>query len=164
MDIGGNDDKRIDWNVVRAEYIGGGISQRKIAEKYGIPVDTLMKRANKERWKDDREKAISKAAAKAQQKTAEAAADNATIAADLKKRLLLRLKRIEEKYPLDATEVRSKHGNSTAIFRIRDLTAAYKDLTENLQIASNENELLQSLIDLERGAAQCLSGEQNRPS
>lgn len=43
-----------------------------------------------------------------------------------------RLKRIEAKYPLDATEVRSRNGNSTAIFRLRDLTAAYKDLTEDM--------------------------------
>lgn len=43
-----------------------------------------------------------------------------------------RLKRIEAKYPLDATEVRSRNGNSTAIFRLRDMTAAYKDLTEDM--------------------------------
>ena len=66
------------------------------------------------------------------QKTAEAVADNAVIAERIKKRLLLRLERIEQKYPLDATEVRTKQGNSTAIFRIRDLTSAYKDLTDDL--------------------------------
>lgn len=42
--------------------------------------------------------------------------------------MLLRLKRIEKAYPLDATEVRTKQGNNTAIFRIKDLTAAYKDI------------------------------------
>lgn len=68
----------------------------------------------------------------AQQKTAVAAADNAVIAADLKKRLLLRLGRIEEKYPMDATEVKVRDGNKWATYRIRDLTAAYKDLTEDI--------------------------------
>ena len=145
--------KRIDWNAIYAEYIGGGISQRKLAAKYDISVDILLKKANREHWKDDREKASNKAATKAQQKIAVAAADNATIAEDLKKRLLLRLKRIEEKYPMDATEVRTRQGNNTAIFRIRDLTAAYKDLTENMQINdSAENELLASLMQLERMA------------
>lgn len=143
--------KRIDWNAVYAEYIGGGISQRKLADKYHIPVDILLKKANREHWKDDREKASNKAAIRAQQKTAEAAADNATIAADLKKRLLLRLKRIEEKYPLDATEVRTRVGNNTAIYRIRDLAAAYKDLTADMVSTETAgNELLQSLLDLER--------------
>ena len=126
------EEKRIDWNAIRAEYIGGGISQRKLAAKHGIPVDKLLRIANREHWKDDREKAKNKSATKAQQKTADAASENAIIAADIKKRLLLRLQRIEEKYPLDATEIRTRQGNSTAIFRIRDLTAAYKDLTDDL--------------------------------
>lgn len=66
------------------------------------------------------------------ERTADKAADNAVIAADIKKALLMRLKRIEQKYPLDATEVRTRKGDSTAIFRLRDLTAAYKDLTEDM--------------------------------
>ena len=88
------------------------------------------------------------------QRTADAAADNAVIAADIKKALLLRLKRIEQKYPMDATEVRTRQGNNTAIFRIRDLTGAVKDLTDDIQTSSNAtNELLQSLIEMERRAA-----------
>ena len=144
---------KVDWNAIRAEYIGGGISQRKLADKHGVSADYLMQRANREGWKKDRDKAISKAIAKTQQKSADAIADNVTIAADIKKRLLLRLQRIEKAYPLDATEVRSKAGNSTAIFRIRDLTAAYKDLTEGMQINGGAtNDLLESLIALERRA------------
>lgn len=145
-------EKRIDWNAIRAEYIGGGISQRKLAKKYGVSDTTLMKKANAEGWHKLREKAESKSTAQAQQKTAEAAADNAVIAADIKKRLLLRLSRIEQKYPLDATEVRTRQGNSTAVYRIRDLTAAYKDLTEDMSTGTGNNELLQSLYDMERRA------------
>lgn len=126
------DKKRVDWNAIRAEYIGGGISQRKLAAKYGVSPDVLMQKANREHWKDDRDKAISKGIAKSQQKSADAIADNAVIAAEIKKRLLLRLQRIEERYPFDATEVRAKQGNNFVVFRIRDLTAAYKDLTEDL--------------------------------
>ena len=147
-----DDKKRIDWNAIRAEYIGGGISQRKLAAKHGISVDKLLKIANREHWKDDREKASNKAAMKAQQKTAEAAADNAVIAADIKKRLLLRLQRIEQKYPFDATEIRTQEGKNTVTFRLRDLTAAYKDLTADMATGTGNNELLQSLYDLERRA------------
>lgn len=147
-----SDKNRINWNAVRAEYIGGGISQRKLAKKYGLSETTLMKKANEEEWYKLRKAAESKSTAEAQQKTAEAAADNAAIAADIKKRLLMRLKRIEEKYPLDATEVRSKIGNNTAIFRIRDLTAAYKDLTEDMVKASSgvDIEDLSPLVELLR--------------
>ena len=145
-------EKRIDWKAIRAEYIGGGISQRKLADKHGIPVDKLLKIANREHWKDDREKASNKAAIVAQQKTAVAAADNAVLAADIKKRLLLRLSRVEQKFPLDATEIRTQSGKSIAVYKLRDLTAAYKDLIEGMTSASADNSLLQSLLDLERRA------------
>jgi len=144
--------KRVDWNAIRAEYIGGGISQRKLAKKYGVSDTTLMKKANAEGWHKLREKAESKSTAQAQQKTAEAAADNAVIAADIKKRLLLRLSRIEQKYPFDATEIRTHEGKNTVIFKIRDLTAAFRELTEDITGASDNNELLQSLLDIERRA------------
>lgn len=144
--------KRIDWNAIRAEYIGGGISQRKLAKKYGVSDTTLMKKANAEGWHKLREKAESKSTAQAQQRTAEAAADNAVIAADLKKRLLMRLSRIEQKYPFDATEIRTREGKNTVIFKIRDLTAAFRELTEDITGASDNNELLQSLLDIERRA------------
>lgn len=55
---------------------------------------------------------------------------------------------------MDATEVKTKIGNNWAVYRIRDLTAAYKDLTEDLQTASNGNELLRSLLELERRTGQ----------
>ena len=146
-------EKRVDWNAIRAEYIGGGISQRKLAEKHGVSADVLMQKANREKWKKDRDKTLSKATARIQQKSADAIADNATLAQDFRKRLLLRLLRIEAKYPFDATEIRTHEGKSTVTFRIRDLTAAYKDLTEDLTMSEGAtNELLQSLLALERRA------------
>ena len=145
--------KRIDWNAIRAEYIGGGISQRKLAKKYGIAEGTMLDRANKEGWKALRNQATIKSITQTEQKTAAAAADNAVLAADIKRRLLLRLSRAEQKFPLDATEIRTQSGKSTAIYKLRDLTAAYKDLTEDMESASADNSLLQSLLDLERRAA-----------
>ena len=128
----------VDWNAIRAEYIGGGISQRKLAEKHGVSADVLMQKANRERWKKDRDKTLSKATARIQQKSADAIADNATIAQDLKKRLLLRLQRIEAKYPFDATEIKTHEGKNTVTFRIRDLTAAYKDLADGLPMTDGD--------------------------
>ena len=145
--------KRIDWNAIKAEYIGGGTSYRKLSAKHRVSLTVLKRRARDEEWPKLREEAEHKAATLITQKTAAKMADNATIAADLKKSLLMRLKRIEEHYPMDATEVRTRAGNNTAIYRIRDLTAAYKDLTEDLQTGTSAtNELLQSLVDLEKRA------------
>ena len=124
--------KRIDWNAIRAEYIGGGTSYRKLAEKHQVSFMVLKTRAKKEDWPGLRTQAEHRATTEATQKTADAAADNAVIAADIKKRLLLRLSRMEQKYPFDATEIRTHEGKNTVIFKIRDLTAAYKDLTEDM--------------------------------
>ena len=145
--------KRIDWNAIRAEYIGGGTSYRKLAEKHQVSFMVLKTRAKKEDWPGLRTQAEHKASTEATQKAAAAAADNAVIAAEIKKRLLLRLSRAEQKFPMDATEVRTQVGKSTAIFKLRDLTAMYRDLTEDMAGTSADNALLQSLLDLERRAS-----------
>ena len=124
-----------------------------LAKHHGLVKSTIFKKAKKEGWEELRKRTANEVETRTIERTADAAADNAVIAADLKKSLLLRLKRIEQKYPMDATEVRTRQGNNTAIFRIRDLTGAFKDLTDDIQTSSNAtNELLQSLLDLERRA------------
>ena len=125
-----------------------------MAAKYGLSKSYVGDKCRAEKWTELRKKAADRARAASVRKTAEAAADNATIAAKLKKNLLLRLAKIEAAYPFDATEVRRRQGNSVVVYRIRDLTAAYKDLTEDLQTASNGNELLRSLLELERRTGQ----------
>ena len=144
--------KRIDWNAIRAEYIGGGISQRKLAKKYGIAAGTLLQRANTEGWNALRNQATIKSITKVEQRTADAAADNATLAQDFKRRLLLRLMRVEEKFPMDATQIEIMDKGKKVTFKLRDLTASYKDLTDGMVVNEDTgNELLKSLIELERG-------------
>ena len=38
------------WNKIKAEYIAGGTSYRKLAEKYGVSFNTLKTRAKEEQW------------------------------------------------------------------------------------------------------------------
>lgn len=128
----------IDWASIRAEYIAGTISQRKLAEKWGVNKDVLMQHANREHWKADRDEARRRAIASTQRKSAEKIADNAVLAQELKKKLLQRLARIEAKYPFDATEVRTRQGNSVVIFRLRDLTGAYKEITEGIPVSEDD--------------------------
>ena len=125
-------EKRIDWNAIKSEYIGGGISQRKLAEKYGLMYHVVRNKAEVENWVELREKAERKSNARITQKVAEAAADNATIAENIKKTMLLRLQRIAENYPKDATEVRRKEDGAYCLYRIKDLAEAYKALTEDI--------------------------------
>ena len=130
------DTERVNWKKIKAEYLAGDISYRKLADKYGVSIDTLERRAKREEWVNERKETYGKITAKARQKivekTAETMADNAAIAADIKRSLLLRLQRIEQKYPFDATEVRARQDKNVVIYRIRDLTAAYRELTADI--------------------------------
>ncbi len=54
----------MDWKKLKAEYIAGGTSYRKLAEKHKVPFHTLRKKAAKEHWKDLRDEAAAKAATK----------------------------------------------------------------------------------------------------
>lgn len=69
--------KRPDWAKIRAEYIGGGISQRKLAKKHGVTYSSLRRRAEADGWAEERRDVERKASAKAAQKTAEEKASNA---------------------------------------------------------------------------------------
>ena len=40
----------MDWKKVKAEYIAGGTSYRKLAKKYGVSFSTLRGRAQGEKW------------------------------------------------------------------------------------------------------------------
>ena len=51
----------MDWKKLKAEYIAGGTSYRKLAEKYDVPFGTLRKVAAKEKWTELRSRAEAKA-------------------------------------------------------------------------------------------------------
>ena len=40
----------MDWKRIKAEYIAGGTSYRKLAEKHGVSFNTLKTRAKEEQW------------------------------------------------------------------------------------------------------------------
>ena len=54
----------MDWNAIKTEYIAGGISYRKLCEKYGVPKTTLERKAKDEKWTELRRQAEGKTEAK----------------------------------------------------------------------------------------------------
>lgn len=162
--------EKTDWNAIRAEYIGGGISQRKLAKKHGVTYPALRSRADNEGWVELREEAERKAIARTTQRTAEAASSNAEIAARIKAKLLRKLEREIDALPdMIGSETRNSiteneytaggKGKQLPIrskevskaYKLRDLTAAFKDLTGDMTMTTESvNPLLQSLYDLER--------------
>lgn len=91
-----------DWAKIRAEYIAGGISQRKLAAKYHVSFNTLSKKANAEKWAQQREETYNKSATKAQQKKANETASNAVKLEQAKGLLIDKLKRAIEQMPESA--------------------------------------------------------------
>lgn len=43
------------WAEIRADYLATGLSYKKLAEKHGVPLSTLKKRAAADKWMKDRE-------------------------------------------------------------------------------------------------------------
>ena len=54
----------MDWKKVKAEYIAGGTSYRKLAEKHGVSFNTLKTIAIRENWTDLREQANNRSTTK----------------------------------------------------------------------------------------------------
>lgn len=110
-----------------------------MAKKYGVSENTLIRRANIEKWAEQRNGVYNVATMAIQQKTAEAAADNAVIAHEIQRDLLERLQRISMKYPQDATEVRQQKDGKTMVYKFTDLTRAYHDLMGGMDVNVNVN-------------------------
>ena len=81
----------MDWNKLKAEYISGGTSYRKLAEKYkdeGVTFDNLKNIAVKEGWAKLREQAKDKATTKMVNSVAKDIAKKTTKIDDVADKLL----------------------------------------------------------------------------
>lgn len=54
----------MDWNKLKAEYIAGGTSYRKLAEKYGVDRNAVQRVAKREKWCDLKSQAKAKSETK----------------------------------------------------------------------------------------------------
>ena len=141
----------MNWRKIKAEYIAGGISQRALAEKYGVNRNLLMRIAQREKWKDKRDKAEAKALERVEQKTAETVADNAVVLQRIKAKLLNRVESMIDNFPdTNAVEKREKIGNVDYIYRLKDLAAVYSALEDKAIKASVDIEDLSPLSELLR--------------
>ena len=144
-----DNEKRVNWHKVRADYING-MTLKGLAEKYGVSFSSVQKRCIREKWTETRKAAKIKVDEYVIQNTSEKVADNATLAADIKRKGLLLLNKLFDDYmQYTVTEHReSKNPGTVDIKRLRDLTAAYKDLTED--ILKQEDDKKSPVYDLLR--------------
>ena len=121
----------VNWRKLKAEYIAGGISQRKLAEKHGIPFGTLQRQARLKKWNAARQKAEAKAVENITQKTAEAVADNAVTLERVKAKLLAKLESMVDAFPDGgASEKKVRTKSTETKYSMRDIAAVYAVLEE----------------------------------
>ncbi len=139
-------ENKTDWNAIRAEYIGGA-SYGDLSKKYHLSKSTIYQHAKLDNWQTLRTNAANAARTKTIQKAADAAASNATIAADITRRLLLRVSRLEQKFPMDATQIEITEKGKKVTFRLKDLTASFNDVMERMpNVESDRNAPIYELL------------------
>lgn len=136
-----------------------------------MSINTLIKKANREEWNQQREDAYNKAAIHTQQKTVAAASSNALTAQRIKAKLLSRLEKEIDALPENIGSESSKVITDSKIdgknripshteeikraYKLRDLTAAYKDLTDDMPAEEDATtmEKLDKLLEVAWNAA-----------
>ncbi len=111
----------MDWNKLKAEYIAGGTSYRKLAEKYkdeGVTFDNLKNVAVKEGWASLKEQAKDKATTKMVETIASDIANNSIKINDVADKLLDKIS-----YMLDVDGVLDTKS-------IKHLASSLKDIKE----------------------------------
>ena len=108
----------MDWNKIKAEYIAGGTSYRKLADKYNIPFSNLKNLAVKEGWVNLREQAKNKADSKMVNSVANDISKNAIKINDVADKLLDKIITLLDDF--DGIDSQS----------IKQLTSSLKDIKE----------------------------------
>ena len=109
-----------DWKKIKAEYIRGGTSFRKLAEKHGVSFSSVKRHAAAEKWTDCRRKSEQKATTKMIENAATAEAERADMFNSIADKLL---QMISE--GIDNGSIIAVTGKG-----YRDITGALKDLRE----------------------------------
>ena len=146
-----------DWNAIKAEYIAGGISMRKLATKHGVPFPTLRDRAIREEWTQGRNTVRNRIVEETAQKTANTAASNAVRAERIREKLLIKLEKEIDALPdsmgsqsqqaiIDnAYDDKSKRLKQTKEarkeFSLRDLTTSFLNLTKDMDTNKSEDQV-----------------------
>ena len=89
----------VDWEKIKAEYLAGGTSYRKLAEKHGVPRSTLEQRAKREQWTKQHEDVKGKAEAKARRKIVTQRAADIAALDRVRSKLIRKLEQSVDRFP-----------------------------------------------------------------
>lgn len=115
----------VDWSAIRIEYVTTtDTSYRKLAQKYGVNVTNIAKKASSENWVEQRKQYVTKKQTKTLEKISQQEAARAAKIHSVADKLLQKIEAM-----VDADEPLDSKG-------IRALTAAVKDLKEIQSVRS----------------------------
>ena len=107
----------MDWKRIKAEYIAGGTSYRKLAEKYGVSRSKLQAIATREKWVDLQSQAKAKTESKIVESVSDQGAKKAVDIIDVADKLLGKIGEMMETMVVDTQS-------------LKQLTSALKDLKD----------------------------------
>lgn len=116
----------MEWNKIKAEYIAGGTSYRKLAEKYAVPFSTLKEHARKEQWTELREKARHEADTKFANLIGEIQANQSVKINDVADKLLDKISKTLDEF--DALDSQSIKHFTSALKDIKDIKGVKSEL------------------------------------
>ena len=114
-----------DWQAIKTEYITTDTSYRKLAEKYGVNVTNIAKKASAENWVEQRKQYANETQSKTLQKISQQEANRAAKIHSVADKLLAKIEAM-----VDSDDALDTKG-------IRALTAAVKDLKEIQSVRSD---------------------------
>lgn len=130
----------MDWKKLKKEYIAGGTSYRKLADKYGVSFSTLRKTAAKENWRELRDKARAKSDIKIVEAISDNDARKVLSVIDAADTLLSKL--IDTVEALDVIDSQSLKHYTSALKDLRDIKGVKSD-------ADNDNGNTEVVVSFE---------------
>ena len=106
----------VDWKKIKAEYLAGGTSYRKLADKYGVSFTTLTRTAKRENWVELSQQTDDTTTTKIFDVVSDEGAKKATNIIDVADKLLNRISEVADM--------------TCSTQDIKHLTSALKDLKE----------------------------------
>lgn len=148
----------MDWDIIKAEYIAGGTSYRKLAEKHGVSFNILKRVAGNEKWAKLREQAKEKATTKMVDTIAKDMAKNAVKINDVADKLLDKIVMLlEECEGIDSQSIKQL---TSSLKDIKDIKGVKSDIDlkeQEARIDKLRKDAMEESVDNE---IQVLMGEE----
>lgn len=137
----------MDWNKLKAEYIAGGTSYRKLAKKYGVSFSSVRFKAEQENWTDLKAQAQHSANTKIVESIVEDNTKHVASIYDVADKLL---NKIEDMLSVEGLNSQSLKHLTSAIKDIKDIKGIKSDIDlkeQNARIDKLRKEIDESKAD-----------------